>query len=297
MIEFGEKYTIPFSSKLKVADKTLSFKEVIPFRFTKEDQDYHFELSVLPGLHKESLMQAKEALSEFLFTGDKDTTLLPPSALFAFEGALWLKNIENYKIKINGLYIPESEKNLAPCEVLKVKIGRIDFDKEIELINHLTDNHFTLRLDANGSLSRELLLRYWEKIKLKKNIEYFEEPLKDNEELFKLSENIPIALDESCEKFLNEKLPDYITTFVIKPSVYFGLNNTLSIINKTPKQVVISSAFETPMQLITLMKLANYRPKTHHGLDTIKYFVFNETPNYLNHEKGQIIFHEKNFKL
>lgn len=285
MIEFHKRYSIPFTSPLQIGKTLVTHKEVLPFSFTENNKTYSFELSPLQGLHEESLDDAQKSLTDFI-AGRTDNML--PSARFAYEGAKYIDNIQSMSVLINALYIPNNDSDFPENKTLKIKINRTSFEKDIEAINNLTQKGYKLRLDANRTLSEEQLYHYWYAINDHSAIEYFEEPLANSEAHLSLKEFIPIAFDESSENFIDIKLPENIVSFVIKPSVMLGIERTIELMKK--QSIIVSSAFETPQQLLALIKLSTLQKDTAMGLDTLKYFPLEFIPNTLNYKSGQIIF-------
>jgi len=89
---------------------------------------------------------------------------------------------------------------------LKWKVG-IKQNKTEELIlekilNQINDN-IRLRIDANGSWSREIANRWSDILKFNNNLDWLEQPLSEDdlEGLNTLKEKIPVALDESLIKY------------------------------------------------------------------------------------------------
>lgn len=86
---------------------------------------------------------------------------------------------------------------------LKLKVGAISFEDEIDLLNtirtHFNPDDLSIRLDANGAFSPETALKKLSQLSAF-NIDSIEQPLPKNswEQMAKLCENspIPIALDE-----------------------------------------------------------------------------------------------------
>ncbi len=184
-----------------------------------------------------------------------------PSVLFGFETALrhfqqnswqlWDTSFSRGEkgILINGLiwmgnsdfmYQQIEEKLAAGFRCVKLKIGAIDFEKELSLLKHIR-RHFSsdiveLRVDANGAFSPESAME-----KLKRLSEFdihsIEQPIQARqwEDMSKLAENttpIPIALDEELigvndteiKKELLETIhPQYI---ILKPTLHGGLNGS-----------------------------------------------------------------------
>tara|TARA_B100000929_G_scaffold67415_1_gene51464 strand:+ start:923 stop:1957 length:1035 start_codon:yes stop_codon:yes gene_type:complete len=150
----------------------------------------------------------------------------------------------NSGIVINGLiwmgspeYMQEqiTEKLAAGFDCIKMKIGAIDFDAEIELLQRIRDRFpkekITLRVDANGAFAPAEALQ-----KLKRlaalDLHSIEQPIKQQQEdaMAQLCATtpLPIALDEELigvfgyakQKELLQKIkPQYI---ILKPSLVGG---------------------------------------------------------------------------
>ena len=195
---------------------------------------------------------------------DEDSMRDYPSMLFGLETALLdLQNkllIPNSKfsilfdtpfsrgeegIPINGLvWMGNHEEMLQRLEeklekgfrCVKLKIGAIDFDQELDLIKHIRDrfsfHEVELRLDANGAFEYEEAL-YKLELLSQYNIHSIEQPIKQGQwaymaELCRESP-LPIALDEELigvndpemkHHMLNIIKPRYI---ILKPSLHGGM--------------------------------------------------------------------------
>ncbi|MCM4153054.1 o-succinylbenzoate synthase [Arenibacter sp. N53] len=123
---------------------------------------------------------------------------------------------------------------------IKLKIGAIDFEREIALLNSIrnkySEKEIELRVDANGAFLPSVAMH-----KLKRlsqfNLHSIEQPIKagNPNEMKKLCSNspIPIALDEELigvtlvtekEKLLQTIKPEYI---ILKPSLIGGFRGSL----------------------------------------------------------------------
>ncbi len=113
---------------------------------------------------------------------------------------------------------------------LKMKVGALPFEQEIELLRHARDSypHVELRLDANGAFSQDDVLHKLNAI-AELNIAYIEQPIRPGQwrQLADLCQHspIPIALDEELIGADVEKLLDTVhpQAIVIKPSLHGGL--------------------------------------------------------------------------
>lgn len=151
-------------------------------------------------------------------------------------------------IRINGLVWMGSFDEMAErleaklrqgFHCVKLKIGAIDFEKEIELIRHIResfDKHqVELRVDANGAFTPKNALQHLETL-AKYDIHSIEQPIKQHqwEDMAYLcaASPLPIALDEELigvnvaamkEALLDTIRPQYI---VLKPSLHGGMRGT-----------------------------------------------------------------------
>ena len=148
---------------------------------------------------------------------------------------------------------------------IKLKIGAIDFDKEMQLLRfirqYFTPEQIEIRVDANGAFDKTVAL---DKINQLSGFEIhsIEQPIKKNNtdsmaELCKISP-IPIALDEELigvfsmqdkEELLQKIKPQYI---ILKPSFIGGFRGTMEWISLAQKYHIgwwITSALESNIGL------------------------------------------------
>ena len=177
-------------------------------------------------------------------------------------------------ISINGL-IWMGDKRFMKAQIenkiaqgfrcVKLKIGAIDFDKELDLLrfirSNFDENNIEIRVDANGAFnSKEALFKLNQITGFK--LHSIEQPIKkDNTDMMSVlckSAPIPIALDEELigvffkeekEKLLQKIMPQYI---VLKPSFIGGFRGTLEWISIAEKLHIgwwITSALESNVGL------------------------------------------------
>ena len=217
---------------------------------------------------------------------DKDGLCKYPSILFGLETAIWNFFAGSWAlsdtafsrgevgIQINGLIwmgdfdhmLSQIEKKMeAGFRCVKLKIGAIDFEKELALLRHIR-THFSskeieLRVDANGAFSPGDAME-----KLKRLSEFdlhsIEQPIRAGqwEEMARLTSEspLPIALDEELigcnmleekKKLLATIRPQYI---IIKPSLHGGICGGDEWIMEAEKQHIgwwITSALESNIGL------------------------------------------------
>ncbi|MCL9808906.1 o-succinylbenzoate synthase [Flavobacterium luminosum] len=194
---------------------------------------------------------------------------------------------------------------------IKLKIGAIDFEKELQLL-HLIRQHFTpeqieIRVDANGAFTPEEAEQ-----KLKRLAEFslqsIEQPIRQGqaEVMAQLCQNtsLPIALDEELigvfdkkekEKVLIKIQPQYI---ILKPSFIGGFRGTDEWIALAEKYQIgwwITSALESNIGLNAIAQYTYTKQNTMpQGLGTGGLYV-NNFPAPLEVRKGQLFYnpHER----
>ncbi len=256
----------------------------------------------------------------------KSNLNLFPSVLFAIETALLdLENggkrqifnnsffNDSNEISINGLVWMGNkdfmksqiiEKLESGFDTIKLKIGAIEFNEEIELLrfirNQFSSNEICLRVDANGAFSCESAL---EKLNILSEFEIhsIEQPLKADQwdEMADLCQKtpVPIALDEELipnsenkEKLLRHIQPQFI---ILKPSLMGGLTGSKEWISTAESLGIkwwITSALESNVGLNAICQFAKeFNNPLPQGLGTGKLYHNNfESP--LTIESGKIFY-------
>ena len=187
------------------------------------------------------------------------------------------------------------EKLKAGFHCVKLKIGAIDFLKELELVKCIrevyTKEQVELRVDANGGFSPENAMSRLEAL-AQYDIHSIEQPIKQHQwpkmaQLCKASP-IPIALDEELigvnvlsmkQALLDTILPQYI---ILKPSLHGGMYGCKEWIQLAEERGIgswITSALESNVGLhaIALFCAQMYGPdvKMPQGLGTGQLFTDN----------------------
>lgn len=231
-----------------------------------------------------------------------------PFELFPSDFTLGKKSME-----INGLvwmgstsFMKEQieEKLAQGFRCIKLKIGAIDFDKEIELLHFIRQNFdaqtIEIRVDANGAFNSNDALSNLNELSGYK-LHSIEQPIQKNNtdmmaELCKVTP-LPIALDEELigvfckenkEQLLSKIKPQYI---ILKPSLVGGFRGTLEWISIAEKLNIkwwITSALESNIGLNAITQftytLQNPLPQ---GLGTGGLYTNNfDCPLFI--EKGKI---------
>ncbi len=299
------------------------------------------ECSIIPGLSPDfvDFISYESKVSEVCqnityFIDNQEELRFFPSILFGVEQALLALNAkrnntegifyntpftrEEKGIPINGLiwmgpsqYMLDQidEKLAAGFSCLKMKIGAIDFEEELNILRHIRNrfsiSEIELRVDANGAFKPSEVLE-----KLKRLSEFgihsIEQPIAPGQfdEMKSLCTltPIPIALDEELIGIygINEKRdlltyinPQYI---ILKPSLHGGIVGTTEWINEAEKLGIpwwITSALESNVGLNTLAQFAStFDNELPQGLGTGGLYVKNEESDLF--VKFGELFHRKN---
>lgn len=253
-----------------------------------------------------------------------------PSIRFAFETALL--DLENggkrmifdndffskkLKIPINGLIwmgdydLMKSridKKSEEGFDCLKMKIGAIDFEKELELLHYIRSqksaDELVLRVDANGAFSYSEAPEKLQRL-AELDLHSIEQPIRSRQpdQMKKLCETspVPIALDEELigifGKHHKAALLDHIKPahIVLKPTLTGGLQSTAEWIELAEERNIgwwVTSALESNIGLNAIAQFtANYKPENAQGLGTGQLF-HNNISMPLKLEKGHIFWEE-----
>ena len=192
---------------------------------------------------------------------------------------------------------------------IKMKIGAIGLEKEIEILRNIRSNYsadqIILRVDANGAFqpqeARAVLIRLAEL-----EVHSIEQPIKPGQwqEMRQLCLNspTPIALDEELigVEGLKNKIelidtikPPYI---ILKPSLHGGISGTQEWIRLAEERNIgwwITSALESNIGLNAICQLAGEYPiELPQGLGTGSLYT-NNIPSVLEIQSGMIYLKKK----
>ncbi len=217
-------------------------------------------------------------------------------------GLVWMGDEEFMRQQIE-------EKLAQGFHCIKLKIGAIDFQKELDLLRFIRQNFdadtIEIRVDANGAFDENKTLYKLNQLS-GYHIHSIEQPIKKNNtdrmaELCKTTP-IPIALDEELigvflheekEKLLQKIKPQYI---VLKPSFVGGFRGTKEWIDLAKKHQIgwwITSALESNIGLNAIAQWTflqnNSMPQ---GLGTGGLYTNNfDCP--LEIKKGQLVYNSR----
>jgi len=176
---------------------------------------------------------------------------------------------------------------------LKMKIGAIDFDQELELLRYIREQeaakNLVLRVDANGAFSPLEALGKLEQLQ-DFGIHSIEQPIGVGQweamRELALKSSIPIALDEELiGKSNKEEVLDFIKPqfIILKPSLLGGILETREWIRLAEARRIgwwMTSALESAIGLNAISQLTStYLPSLPQGLGTGKLYDNNlESP-------------------
>ncbi|WP_163710386.1 o-succinylbenzoate synthase [Mangrovibacterium lignilyticum] len=319
MIGYFKKYELEFKQAAGTSRGVLKNRTVWYLYLEENGKTGIGECAPLPGLSKEKPEQIDYLIEDVCsdpihFSENEELLIDYPSLRFALETALLdLQNGGNRVlypsaftegqagIPINGLIWmndaetmrQEIERKLeAGFRCLKLKIGAIDFEKELDLLQSIRErfspDQITLRVDANGAFkvdeAREKLKRLAEF-----DLHSIEQPIAAGRwaELAKLCDDspLPIALDEELiglnkredkELLLDMVRPQYL---ILKPSLHGGISGCDEWIELAEDRAIgwwITSYLESNIGLNAIAQWAFTKNVTmHQGLGTGQLFTNN----------------------
>ncbi|MCZ2394694.1 MAG: o-succinylbenzoate synthase [Chitinophagales bacterium] len=186
---------------------------------------------------------------------------------------------------------------------IKLKIGALDFQTELELIKYIrtqfNEDEVEIRLDANGAFHFQEAQEKIKKIS-EYGIHYIEQPIRAGQwqEMAKLTENSPvkIALDEELIGIISleekQKLIQTISPqlLILKPALiggFEGSNVWKKIIAQNQGSWVITSALESNIGLNAITQYAALEPSVYaQGLGTGQLYHNNFPSPYTVDAKG-----------
>lgn len=277
------------------------------------------ECAPLPGLSKETAEETDALIRDVCknpkhFIENIELLQEFPSMKFALESALLDLEHDGKRllfpsaftegkagIQINGLiWMDKADKMQAQIEAklaagfrcIKLKIGAIDFEKELELLQnirqHFSAEQITLRVDANGAFHPNEAMEKLERL-AQLRLHSIEQPIAAGnwEAMAQLCRTapIPIALDEELIGInrRNEKIqlldtihPQYL---VLKPSLHgaiSGCNEWIELADKRKIGWWITSYLESNIGLNAIAQWTfTKNVSTHQGLGTGQLYTNN----------------------
>lgn len=192
-------------------------------------------------------------------------------------GLIWMGSFEKMRERIE-------EKLRLGFKCIKIKIGAIDWNKELELLRYIRENcgkEVTIRVDANGAFSPHNCMPYLEQL-ASLNVHSIEQPipagnLQAMRGICRVSP-VPVALDEELigipigdmrNRLLDEVMPQFI---ILKPALCFGFSGMADWIHRAEERNIgwwITSALESSIGLNAIAQFAGqYHLELPQGLGT-----------------------------
>ena len=187
-------------------------------------------------------------------------------------GLVWLGTFDEMLARLE-------EKMKAGFRCVKLKIGAIDFEKELELIRHIRrrfgKEEIELRVDANGGFSPDNALDRLRRL-AEYDIHSIEQPIRQHQwqamTALCSASPLPIALDEELigvndaagkERLLDTIRPSYI---ILKPSLHGGMHGCTEWIKLARERGIgswITSALESNIGLYAIAQFTAHTYGTH----------------------------------
>ena len=332
-----EKYILKFKRPSGTSRGLLKEKETWFLKLTDKDQFGIGECGMFRGLSVDDRPDFEDRLHELCHLINENQNIPPdflkefPAIQMGYETALLSFNAKNTfelfpskftrgeeDIPINGLvwmgdltFMKEqiSEKIAQGFRCIKLKIGALDFENEIELLKGIRSSFskekLILRVDANGAFQRSDIMD-----KLKKlsdlGIHSIEQPIAANQqevmrEVCAITP-LPIALDEELigcfdkadrAALLDKIKPQYI---ILKPTLLGGFKSCEEWIELAEARSIgwwITSALESNLGLNAIAQWTyNLEPHSFQGLGTGGLFT-NNIEASLEVDSGYLKFNPK----
>jgi o-succinylbenzoate synthase len=225
-----------------------------------------------------------------------------PTSQFPINGLVWMNTYET-------MLEEAIQKVESGFEVIKLKIGGIDFQMELMILQKLRElysDRISIRLDANGAFSVEEAMTKLERLS-EYRIHSIEQPIRAGQwdEMARLCRTspIPIALDEELigidsveqkKELIQQILPQYI---ILKPTLhggFVGCDEWIDIAGSNQVKWWATSALESNIGLNAIAQwLAVKSPKIEQGLGTGSLYLNNLNPAWVV-EKGFLKFENIN---
>lgn len=305
--------TLSFKKPAMTSRGVYTERKVFYVKISSGDRTGIGECAPLPLLSQDDIPDYEEKLKFFCDSLMKKNLKIEaldeelqqyPSIRFGLEIALrffensvpWKNDFSEGRrgIPINGLVWMGSFKEMSEeiekkigdgFKCIKIKIGSIDFDEELKLLEQVRKNHgadeIELRVDANGAFSAKEALEKLQKLS-EYEIHSVEQPIKQGqpEEMALLCRisPVPVALDEELIKCTNirekTELLDKINPayLVLKPSLHGGIKGCEEWIRLAENKGIrywVTSALESNIGLNAIsMWCGSLNTYTFQGLGT-----------------------------
>lgn len=311
------RYLLDFKEPATTSRSTMRDKETFFVKIFDEAEPSRFgfgECALFRGLSAEDTPAYESELARICCSFDGRWHLSQFSSInFGFESALadmkyrsGALQCDKFSVRINGLiwmgdrhtmYDRICDKLDNGFRCIKLKIGGINFDEEVELLRFIRSRFsiadLELRLDANGSFTPADALERLDVLS-GFGVHSIEQPIKPRQwdDMARIIERspLPVALDEELigcpadgerEKLLDALKPHYI---ILKPSLCGGFESADRWIAAASERGIgwwATSALESNVGLTAIARwLRKYSPSMPQGLGTGALYI-NNTPSAL----------------
>ncbi len=298
LINLSPDYEGRFDEKLRhYLDKA---EELI---WLKNEEDILMQVKALVPFDAPSVRFGLEtALLDLLHGGKKkivDNPFYTQHTSIPINGLIWMGDRDFMHSQIR-------EKLDQGFTCIKMKIGSIDFDQEIELLEDIRSAYnkdkITLRVDANGAFVPSEAMQKLERL-AELDIHSIEQPIRaglhDQMEELCASTPVPIALDEELiggqdkSKLLDRIRPQHI---ILKPTLLGGVLETREWVKSAEQRGIgwwVTSALESNIGLNAIAQLtSSFAPSIPQGLGTGKLY-HNNLNSPLEIGRGELWYNEK----
>lgn len=247
------RYILRFREPAVTSRAVMTEKETYIINVYDPEDDSRYgvgEVPIFRGLSAEDTPEFESVLNDYVRNFDPDSIPEISSIRFGVESALMDMDMrrnpvhEPFSYTVNGLVWMGDKQTMASrirskldagFRCVKLKIGGIDFDEEVDLLRYIRDRFspesLELRLDANGSLTGTDVFARLD-ILSKFAIHSIEQPVRQRQpELMRkviASSPIPVALDEELIGFTQDNVKEELLAFlrpayiILKPSLCGG---------------------------------------------------------------------------
>ena len=258
--------------------------------------------NLIPGNYPGVLFGLETALMDLANGGQKiifNNQFVNGNLSIPINGLVWMGDKEVMLERIN-------EKIQEGYQCIKIKIGAINFEDELDLIRHIrssfSKDQITIRLDANGAFPAREAIKFLDRLE-KFDIHSIEQPIPSGDwkamhETCKFTP-VPVALDEELiglhdtqykMNLLDEINPQFI---ILKPTLVGGLRESEEWIQLASQRAVgwwITSALESNIGLNAIAQFtANQKLDLPQGLGTGQLYL-NNIPSPLKIENSKLIY-------
>lgn len=247
------RYILRFREPAVTSRAVMTEKETYIINVYDPEDDSRYgvgEVPIFRGLSAEDTPEFESVLNDYVRNFDPDSIPEISSIRFGVESALMDMDMrrnpvcEPFSYTVNGLVWMGDKQTMASrirskldagFRCVKLKIGGIDFDEEVDLLRYIRDRFspesLELRLDANGSLTGTDVFARLDTLS-KFAIHSIEQPVRQRQpELMRkviASSPIPVALDEELIGFTQDNVKEELLAFlrpayiILKPSLCGG---------------------------------------------------------------------------